>query len=165
MELLLRTIHGSRLYGLSHSDSDYDYFEVYGWKKFRGKQKIADGDDRTRQSYDRFMRYCEKGVPQYLEAMFSRQADVDHFPFNRLTDYGVDYYNVRDTYMRTIKSFWISGCEEDSYKKRRHSVRLAMNLTEIYRSGKFDPTLTFGQRLLAESLAQSKDPEKVPEVW
>lgn len=165
MELLLRTIHGSRLYGLSHSASDYDYFEVYGWKKFRGKQKIKDGDDRTRQSYDRFMRYCEKGVPQYLEAMFSPLADVDNFPFNRLTDYGVDYVHVRDTYMRTIKSFWISGCEEDSYKKRRHSARLAMNLTEISRSGRFNPTLSFGERLIVETLAESTNPDDIPEVF
>ena len=141
MELLLRTVHGSRLYGLSHAQSDFDYFEVYGWTKFRGKQKIADGDDRTRQSYDRFMRYCEKGVPQYLEAMFSTMADVDNFPFNRAW-YGIDYVNVRDTYLRTVKSFWMAGVEENNFKKKRHSARLALNLTTIYERGRFNPTLT-----------------------
>jgi hypothetical protein len=163
MELLLRTVHGSRLYGLSHAGSDYDYFEVYGWDKFRGKQKVKDGDDRTRQSYDRFMRYCEKGVPQYLEALWSTKADVDNFPFNRF-GYGLNYVNVRETYMRTIKNFWLSGCENDSFKLRRHAARLAMNLTEIYYSGRFNPTLSFEERLIVEALATSKDPEDIPEV-
>lgn len=140
MELLLRTIHGSRLYGLSHSASDYDYFEIYGWKKFRGKQKIADGDDRTRQSYDRFMRYCEKGVPQYLEAMFSRVADVDNMPFDRLS-YGIHRTNVRDTYQRTIKSFWMGGVEENDFKRKRHSMRLVLNLRSMEECGTFNPTL------------------------
>jgi len=165
MELLLRTIHGSRLYGLSHANSDHDYFEVYGWKKFRGRQRIADGDDRTRQSYDRFMRYCEKGVPQYLEAMFSHRADFDAFPFDRLTEYGVNYVNARDTYERTIKSFWLSGCENNDFKKRRHSARLALNLTSIYHTGRFNPTLTFGERLLVEARAQSTNPDDIPEVF
>lgn len=163
MELLLRTVHGSRLYGLSHALSDYDYFEVYGWNKFRGKQRISDGDDRTRQSYDRFMRYCEKGVPQYLEAMFSRMADVDNFPFNR-QEYGVNYVGVRETYMRTIKSFWLAGIEEDSFKKRRHSARLAMNLTEIYHSGRFNPTLSLGEKLIINALAESTNIDDIPEV-
>jgi hypothetical protein len=39
-----------------------------------------------------------------------------------------------------------------------------MNLTEIYFSGRFNPTLSFGERLIVEALATSKDPEDIPEV-
>jgi hypothetical protein len=161
MELLLRTVHGSRLYGLSHSGSDWDWFEIYGWDKFKGKQKIKDGDDRTRQSYDRFMRYCEKGVPQYLEAMFSGMAEVDNMPFNRL-EYGVNYVNIRDTYLRTVKSFWMAGEEENSFKKKRHSARLALNLTTMYETGRFNPTLTPEQ---AEQVTAMAHGTEMPEVF
>lgn len=142
MELLLRTLHGSRLYGLSHSDSDYDWFEIYGWEKGRGRQRIAGTDDRTKTSYDRFMRYCEKGVPQYLEAMFSNVAEIDNMPFDRRKYYHPGMTSVRDTYLRTIKSFWMSGVEENSFKKRRHSMRLVLNLRSLEEYGRFNPTLT-----------------------
>lgn len=142
MELLLKTLHGSRLYGLSHADSDYDWFEIYGWEKGRGRQRIAGADDRTKTTYDRFMRYCEKGVPQYLEAMFSEMAEVDNMPFDRRQYYHPGMTNVRDTYMRTIKSFWMSGTEENSFKKKRHSMRLVLNLRSMMERGRFNPTLT-----------------------
>lgn len=150
MTLLLRTVHGSRLYNLSHANSDWDWFEIHGWDKFRGKQKISGDDDRTRASYDSFMRYCDKGVPQYLEAMFSRQAEFDAMPFNRL-DYRLNLTHVRDTYMRTIKAFWLEGWEleatdkRNAFKKRRHAIRLALNLRSMHECGTFDPTLTDAQ--------------------
>lgn len=141
MTLLLRTVHGSRLYGLAHVNSDYDMFEVYGWDKGRGRQRISGKDDLTKTTYDRFMRYCEKGVPQYLEAVFSRKAEVDDFPFDRLT-YGIHQKNTRDTYLRTIKSFWETGSETENMKLKRHAIRLIFNLRSMQETGRFDPTLT-----------------------
>lgn len=139
--LLLKTIHGSRLYGLHHEDSDWDWFEIYGYDKFRGKQTIQAGDDRTRTSYDRFMLYAEKAVPQYLEAMWSTKAEFDNMPFDRFS-YRPNMTTVRDTYMRTIKAFWIEGWETDSFKKRRHAIRMALNLRQMHECGRFNPTLT-----------------------
>lgn len=147
MELLFRTIHGSRLYGLSHVDSDYDYFEVYGFDKQRSRQRIAGTDDRTKVSYDKFMLGCEKGVPQFLEAMFSNHADFDNMPFDRRLYYNPGMTKVRDTYMRTIKSFWNSGVEENNFKKKRHAMRLVLNLREMQGNGRFNPTLTPMQAL------------------
>lgn len=140
MTLLLRTVHGSRLYGLAHENSDYDTFEVYGWDKGRGRQRVIGKDDVTKTTYDRFMRYCEKGVPQYLEAMFSRMPGVDNFPFDRL-GYGIHQVNTRDTYFRTIKSFWTTGMETDSFKLKRHAMRLILNLRSMQDTGRFNPTL------------------------
>ena len=142
MHLLLKTINGSRLYGLSHAHSDYDYFEVYGWDKGRARQRIAGADDRTKAPYDRFMRYCEKGVPQYLEAMFSHKAEFDNMPFDRRLYYHPGMTNARDTYLRTIKSFWLSGVENNDFKKKRHAMRLALNLRDLHMHGRFNPTLT-----------------------
>lgn len=141
MKLLLRTISGSRLYGLSHAGSDEDWIEVYGWDKGRGVQKIKDGQDVTRASFDSFMRYCDKGVPQYLEAMFSPVAEVDEISAFRQS-YTPNMTNVRDTYMRTIKSFWMHGIENDDFKRRRHAARLILNLRSMEESGRFTPALT-----------------------
>ena len=138
--LIFSTPHGSRLYGLHHADSDYDRFDIYGWTKFRGKQKITGADDVTKTSFDRFMRYCDKGVPQYLEAMFSTQATFDLIPNLRAT-YMPNMTNVRDTYKRTIKSFWLAGIEEDDFKRRRHAWRLWYNLDTMEQYGRFNPTL------------------------
>jgi hypothetical protein len=140
MELIFSTPHGSRLYGLHHADSDYDRFEVYGYDKFKPKQKIVGSDDVTKASLDRFLRYCDKGVPQYLEAMFSQQATVDKIEGIRET-YVPNMTNVRDTYKRTIKAFWMDGIENDDFKRRRHAWRLWWNLYEMESNGRFNPTI------------------------
>lgn len=140
MELLLSTPHGSRLYGLHHANSDFDRFEVYGYDKFKPKQKIVGSDDVVKASLDKFLIYCEKGVPQYLEAMFSQQATVDNMEGIRET-YVPNMTNVRATYKRTIKSFWLAGVEEDDFKRRRHAWRLWFNLQDLEEDGRFNPTL------------------------
>jgi hypothetical protein len=158
--LLLRTIGGSRLYGLSHENSDWDWFEVYGYKKGRATQKIVGREDKNAITFDRFMRYCEKGVPQHLEAMFSRVAEVDNMPFNRMK-YGINRRNVRDTYLRTIKQFWLVGIEEDDFKRRRHAVRLMINLNSMEESGMFNPTLSPQQIAVVNEIATRKT---LPEI-
>lgn len=145
MELLLRTIHGSRLYGLSKPESDYDWFEIYGFDKGRATQRIAGSLDVTKAPYDRFMRYCENGVPQYLEAMFSDVAEYDNMPFDRRLYYHPGMTNVRHTYQRTIKAFWHEGTEQNNFKKKRHAMRLTLNLRELHERGRFNPTLTPAQ--------------------
>lgn len=141
MAVLLATVHGSRLYNLAHENSDYDWFEVHGWDKARGGQRIVGTEDRTKTSYDRFMRYCEKGVPQYLEAMFSQKAYIDNFPFDRQQFYVPGMREVRDTYKRTIKAFWARGKEENSNKMKVHAWRLHYNLCDMEESGRFNPSL------------------------
>lgn len=141
MELLLSTPHGSRLYGLAHAGSDFDRFEVYGYEKFKPKQKITGTQDVTKASLDRFLRYCDKGVPQYLEAMFSQLAWVDNMEGIRET-YVPNMTHVRYTYKRTIKSFWLAGVEEDDFKRRRHAWRLWLNWQDMEHDGRFNPTLS-----------------------
>lgn len=152
MELLLRTPHGSRLYGLARPDSDEDWFEVYGWEKGRSKQKITGDQDVIRTSLDSFLWNCNKGVPQYLEAMFSQQCEVNNIRF--ITDhFRPDMPKVRETYNRTIKKLWFKGVEEDSMKFKRHAVRLAMNLAHMQKYGRFDPTLDDTMVIIVKNIA------------
>lgn len=153
-QLLFSTVHGSRLYGLSHVNSDYDSFEVYGWLKSRGRQTVRADLDITRTSFDRFMRYCDKGVPQYLEAMFSQMATEDHIPYIRET-YVPNMTHVRDVYSRTIKAFWMEGTEGNSLKLRRHALRLLENLHSMESTGRFNPTLTEAQAASITHLAKT----------
>ena len=152
--LLLKTPSGSRLYGLSHSNSDEDWIEVYGWNKSRARQRIVGDQDVLRTSYDRFMRYCDKGVPQYLEAMFSQMCLVNTIKF--ITDaYVPNMTHVRETYNRTIKNFWMNGVENDDFKRRRHALRLMLNLEAMEEAGRFNPTLTPQQAEMITHLAMS----------
>lgn len=142
--LLLRTVVGSHLYGLSHAESDYDILEVHGWGKFKTTQTIVENNDCIVVCYSKFMEMCDKGVPQMLEAMFSRKATVDNMPFNRLR-YRPNMANVREVYRRTIKNFMLTGAEENDIKRIRHAHRLTMNLEEMMETGSFNPTLSEAQ--------------------
>lgn len=139
--ILLRAIHGSRLYGLSHADSDEDFYVVTPTKKtlkaINASQTIQDKIDTTTVDFATFVRMAERGIPQALEAMFSQMSKSDFFE-----DYRQGYYasapTVIHTYMRTIKSFSLS----DTFKRRRHALRLAHNLNELLYTGRFNPTLS-----------------------
>lgn len=161
MEILFKTIHGSHLYGLNHAESDEDYYTVvrrprgrrYKW----AKQTIVDGVDSMRVDLPTWLRLCEKGVPQALEAMFSPMAEIDNLPFLRHAY--VPGGEVRRTYHRTIEKFIMSG--EDDFKRRRHAVRLAFNLHDIMHHGQFNPVLTPYQRSQSYGLAKHFDGQEL----
>lgn len=159
--LLLRTVHGSRLYGLHHKDSDYDWFEVYAnaprHKAKFIKQKIVGADDTVRMNLSTFMLYADRSAHQTLDAVFSRQCEVnliqdlcDRFVVNRNT--------MVPLYMRTIKSFW----NMDTEKHQRHAVRLALQLEEALTRGRFDPTLSSNT---AKQLLAMDEQSLFDELW
>lgn len=149
---LFETKHGSHLYGTAHAGSDLDYFCVVE------KQKKASHDSKpgfSRQTFKKseegllidmtvvdlttFMVGCEKGVPQYLEAMFSQEPEVDLIEDMR-RGYVAGATSVQ-TYLRTIKGF--SYDERDKGNKmKRHALRLAYNVRGILEEGRFDPRLS-----------------------
>lgn len=144
-EVLFKTVHGSHLYGLAHADSDDDFFTVVSkkdgttghTKKRFAKQSIVDGVDSTVVDLGTFMIGCEKGVPQFLEAMFSEQSVCD----DRIESLRRSYRcgtGVLETYFRTMKSFALA----EGYKSKRHALRLALNARDIGRYGRFNPTLS-----------------------
>lgn len=167
--VLFQTPHGSHLYGTSHPLSDRDVFTVVeklpypphnGHSKY-ARQTIKDGLDETVVDLSTFLNGCASGVPQYLEAMFSHEATIDH-----LEEFRAQYHvgsAVVPTYIRTIKSF--SYDERDGgTKKRRHALRLALNARDILRYGRFNPRLPEDRVAELWALAESLDGEECCEL-
>lgn len=155
--VLFKTVHGSRLYGLSHEDSDWDYYTVVDRvKKNKAKyatHKIIDDVDSVVVDFGTWMGLCQKGVPQALEAMFSQQPIVDNLSeFRANFVAGTNY----DAYLRTIKALAF----EDDFKHKRHAIRLAIEMREMREKGRFNPTLSPVDIDLANSLANLR-PEHV----
>lgn len=149
MTVLLKTVHGSHLYGLNHEGSDLDYYIVTS--SGNSKQSIKDGIDTNTVSFDKFVKLCFDGVPQALEAMFSQVAEIDEISYFR-NGYRAGGSKVIDTYRRTIKS--LSYDERHTVKYRRHAVRMALNLNDIVRHGRFNPTLSGSDRVVVKYVAQ-----------
>ena len=145
----MSTPAGSHLYGLAHANSDNDTFEV--WLGRRTRQSIKDGDDVLRVSYDDFVKGVAKGVPQYLEALYSPYKTVNRLDHLHLHP---AYWTVVNTYLRTIKSFWRDDpTDPKGFKLRRHSARLAWNLQEFMEKGYFNPVLDENAREWCEQYA------------
>jgi predicted nucleotidyltransferase len=149
--ILLRTEHGSHLYGLATPTSDLDFYEIfeYPWLKHRPKkqvfQTITNDEDVTEASLDRFVDMCFKGIPQALEALFSSE---DHW-----VEYHTSWYDKREyiafelpkhkeaiveTYKRTTLNF----LKSEEFKRDRHALRLMLNITDFKNHGDFNPTLS-----------------------
>lgn len=149
-EVLFKTVHGSRLYGLSHAGSDEDFYTVVTKKPIDtsynrqiraryAKQKITGDEDSMVVDFGTWIEMCKSGVPQALEAMFSNMVIGD----DRIADFRASFQcgtGVYEKYFKTIKSFALS--EDPGTKKRRHALRLALNLNEMARKGRFNPTLS-----------------------
>lgn len=149
-EVLFKTVHGSRLYGLAHAGSDEDFYTVVTKKpadtRFGrqtraryAKQKITGDEDSMVVDFGTWVEMCKAGVPQALEAMFSDMVIGDDkiADFRRGFRCGTDVF---ERYYRTIKSFALA--EDDTTKRRRHALRLALNLNEMARTGRFNSTLS-----------------------
>lgn len=156
--VLFKTVHGSRLYGLHHADSNYDYFTVVDRVKKNKKRyathKIVGDYDSVVVDFGTFIQGCASGVPQYLEAMFSTQAEVDMIGAFRASFRTTS--EAWDRYLRTIKSFAM----QDDFKHKRHALRLALNLRGLRASGRFNPTLKPLQAALVSRSAEA-DAESV----
>lgn len=145
----MQTAHGSHLYGLAHAGSDNDTFEVWAGRKSR--QSLNGSEDVLRVSYDDFVKGASKGVPQFLEALYSPYKTVDKLGHLKLHP---AYWTAVNTYLRTIKSFWRDDpTDPKDFKLRRHSARLAVNLQEFMEKGYFCPVLSERDREWCEDYA------------
>lgn len=139
MNILFKTIHGSRLYGLHHENSDYDWYtvidKVKSNRKKYAKHSIVGDQDSMLVDFGTWINLCQAGVPQALEAMFSRKATIDKIePFRQNFRVG---YPVIPTILRTMK-----GIGEDDYKHKRHMFRLAYYIYDLRKYQYFNPTLS-----------------------
>lgn len=140
MTLIFETIHGSHLYGMAHAESDRDMYYVYDDRR-KARQKVGE-EDAVRVGLDDFMRKAYSGSHQSLEALFS---PVKVWHDERYKEFIEGTYvpaaEVREKYMRTIKSFTHAE-GPDGFKRRRHGLRLALNLHELTNWGRFNPRLS-----------------------
>lgn len=145
--MLYKTIHGSHLYGLAHAGSDNDYYVVLETQRKKkakyAKQSIVDGVDTTTVDFGTWVNQCQAGVPQALEAMFSRYPLFESEGIKEYRNAFRVGNGIRDRYYRTIDNF----LAEPDVKKNRHGLRLALNLRDGLRYGRFNPTLTRRQVL------------------
>lgn len=139
-KVLFKTIHGSRLYGLAHQNSDEDFYTVVDKVKTArakwAKQTIVGSEDTMMIDFGTWLWQCTSGVPQALEAMFSEQAIVDE-----LAEFRAGFRvstGANERYLRTITSFTMT----QDPKRKRHGLRLALNMFDFQRAGRFNPTLT-----------------------
>lgn len=158
--VLFKTVHGSHLYGLAHANSDEDFYTVVApvkRAKYKyAKQSIVDGIDNVTVDLGTWLRLCDKGVPQALEAMFSKMPLVDELTQLRRS-YRVGSTRMRDTYYRTMENFVQAG----DFKRKKHALRLYLNLKQAMKYGQFNPTLTQRERWWVEQVATRFDDEAV----
>lgn len=154
--VLMKTIHGSKLYGLNHADSDDDYYVVTPTirtkKALNAKHKIDGNLDVVTVDFASFVTMAENGVPQALETMFSKKAKSPFFEEYR-TSWLASDPRVLDRYVRTIKSFSLDESNKQE-KYQRHALRLSLNLEELVFTGRFDPTLNKSDVRTVKRLAQ-----------
>jgi predicted nucleotidyltransferase len=148
--ILLRTIHGSHLYGLAHAGSDKDIYEVIQTKrtarKRNIKQTIVNGIDKTTVDMSTFMHMVDECVPQALEALWTPVAEIDKIHEFR-TQYRVNRAKMKDVYIRTALNF----AKSEHKKQRRHAIRLLLNLGAALEYGKFNPQLSNMDKFILES--------------
>jgi len=158
--VLFKTVHGSHLYGLAHANSDEDWYTVVApvkRKKYKyATQTIVGDQDTMTVDLGTWLRLCDKGVPQALEAMFSRMPVHDELTQLRRS-YRVGSTAMRDTYYRTMENFVKAG----DFKRKKHALRLYLNLKTAMKYGTFNPTLTQRERWWLEQVATRFDDEAV----
>lgn len=136
--MLYKTVHGSRLYGTAHENSDHDFYVVIaptGKRKY-AKQSIVNGIDTTTVDLPTFIRHATMGVPQALEAMWSPCAIVDEIPWRWNFYAGTE---ARSRFARTIKNFIIGDAA--TVKSKRHALRLGIELRDLLKYGRFSPVM------------------------
>jgi predicted nucleotidyltransferase len=145
--VLLKTIHGSNLYGLASTSSDIDLYIVVD-ASVKPKQTIIDNVDTTLIGLPYFMKQIHKGVPQALEALYSPYTEIDNLSWR--DKYYCNSSEVVNTYLRTVKSFALD--ERHAYKYKKHALRLLYNLNSILEYGFFTPVLSSLQKEHVQSV-------------
>ena len=136
--LLLRSVAGSRLYGTFTENSDFDFFEVHD--RIRPRQrKLADGTDTIKMPLSQWLRLCEKGTHQALDAMWCppELTEVDRLGVAFRFSYRVDPWRVHDQLIRTAVALESS---RNSEKRDKHALRLRYLAGRVLETGQYDPT-------------------------
>lgn len=142
-DTIFSTVHGSRLYGLETETSDYDMFTVTTSTTRKARQRVSlSGVDSVTVGLDTFIRRCNEGSHQSVEALFSPLKIWGMNESARMWRHYLEGMRITSPdayakYERTIKSFCFGN-----FKLRRHAGRLALNLADLRVEGKFNPMLS-----------------------
>jgi len=132
--ILLRALSGSRLYGTSGPDSDWDWYEVHD--RIRTRQRIVEGQDTIRIGLSHWIRLAEKGTHQALDAMW---CPPEHTEVDRITAFRLgfrpDPFRAADQLRRTAKAI-----EFGNDTKLKHVLRLRHCEQRIRQQGWYDPS-------------------------
>lgn len=149
MTVIFETVHGSRLYGLAHEQSDHDLFRVTTSKARKARHYKNGDEDICEVGISLFLERAQSGSHQSVEALFSpfkHWSDESYRPVIESTV--VAGGGVYAKYERTIRKF----CYGD-FKRRRHACRLAINLHYLRRYRRFNPCMTSTEITLANAYA------------
>lgn len=138
-EVIFTTIHGSRLYGFAHPDSDYDTFTVTTSRSPKAHQSIRDDSDHFTVGLGRFLDLATSGSHQSVEALFSPYkvwADTDAARQYRPMLESIRVGGVAEKFERTILKF-----SYGDFKRRRHACRLSLALDSLRVHGRMNPAL------------------------
>ena len=161
--VIFNTIHGNHLYKLTSEDSDKDVFYVINSPRRKARQSYNEvGWDQVRVGLGTFITRIQEGSHQSVEALFSpykRWNPEFDFLEPMLEAYRVTGPEVFAKYERTITKF----CYGD-FKRRRHAVRLHLNLEDLRRSGMFNPVLAPTEIDLCNAWAGNYEGDELREV-
>lgn len=152
MTEVFRTIHGSHLYGLAHEGSDRDLFIVTFEDHGKARQRVSGEDDVVRVGWRTFLERAAGGSHQSCEALFSpyKQWTPEGLALlPMITRFRVGGADVTHKYERTIRKFAYG-----EFKKRRHAVRLWINLQDIRERGRFYPVMTESEAFFVTRTAE-----------
>lgn len=151
---IFETVHGSHLYGLAHAGSDADLFIVYADDR-KMLQEMHGDDDITTSGLRDFLDKALGGSHQSLEALFSPvKVWSDLRYYSMLEGLRVPAGPVREKYRRTIHRFSFGD-----FKRRRHALRLALNLRDLTLHGRFNPRLLPEQAEMITEMAEQHEGE------
>src|SRR5690606_10557152 len=145
-------------YGFDHSGSDRDTFTVTTSRATRAEHAITGANDSLTVGLNRFLWLAMSGSHQAVEALYSpvkawgRLRNQYQPLIESVSGFGGDGF---EKYERTTRKF----CYGD-FKRRRHAVRLAFNLTELRQNGRLESSrLTQTQIIVCNRTAQMEDDE------
>ena len=157
--ILFYTRAGSALYGLDHPLSDADYFVVTTVLNQKMSHAVKPDADITVAGVSTLMVYANTGSHQAVEALMSREKVwvSQRARWEAMLNNTYIHGSIVDRkYIRTITAL----CFGDE-KKRRHAVRIRLNLRELQTYGVMNPRLTEAEVLFVKRLASEYEGEEL----
>lgn len=152
-DVIFSTIHGSHLYGLAHAGSDRDVARVTTSTATKARHRNGVEEDTMTIPWDVLLIRIQEGSHQSLETLFSpyKEWNPEYVHLKPYVEgWTITGSEVFAKYERTIKKF----CYGD-FKRRRHAVRLSLNLRDLRRDGRFDPVLNEDQIQYVNQIAMA----------